>query len=308
MCYLPPRIRLDAKKEKPWAIDERNAPTPRAYLALVDKWVRDMERWTLRIYERAFRQWKRQKGRYDAIVDDEGDVISEADAADLGGYLLAELAKEQERAPKPPTVRQVKTTGVPVARVGVRGAVTSLRSVGAPDEVFIRALPMPLKDGQSIRGIDLYEAGIAEQTLEAWATDGVGYIDALQAENFTQLAVRTAETVQGGMRWEDMVSTIEKQYGATRAHARLIAQDQVAKLNAAITKDLNEKAGVTEFKWVATMDARTRQSHRDANGKTFTWKDGAPGVGFYGENGWPGQAGRCRCGARPVPPAWWAAL
>lgn len=309
MC-LPPRGRLDALKrsKNPWKIDEKGAPSPRAYLELVNRWTSQTAAWTRKLYERSYREWKRRKGRTDAEMSDDGDVLNEADAADLAGYLLEQLEAEQDNAPKPPTAQQIKTRGKPTARNSVRVALRDLREAGLPDRAALAMLPIPPKPGTPLSAIDLFEAGIAEDSLNAWALEGAAYIQKLDAENFARLAEKTVEVAARGMRWESMVSMLQSEYGTNAAHGRLIAQDQVAKLNAAITKDLNQKAGVETFIWRATMDTRTRQSHRDANGKEFPWSTGAPGVGFYGENGWPGQAGRCRCTARSVPPAWWREL
>ena len=77
-------------------------------------------------------------------------------------------------------------------------------------------------------------------------------------------------------------------------HAALIARDQVSKLNGQLNRTRQTAAGITKFVWETQKDARGRSQQAALQSRTFTWADGAPGVGI------PGQPIQCRCWGRAV--------
>lgn len=82
---------------------------------------------------------------------------------------------------------------------------------------------------------------------------------------------------------------------STSKHAHMVAEDQIAKLNANLNQTRQEAAGIGEYDWVTEGDSRVRPAHRALAGKRFSWASGgAPGEGH------PGQAPRCRCTAAAV--------
>ncbi len=78
-----------------------------------------------------------------------------------------------------------------------------------------------------------------------------------------------------------------------RTRARLIARDQVGKLNGEITKRRQQALGVTSYIWRTAQDNRVRPAHREREGKEFAWNNPP-------SDGHPGQAINCRCYAEPV--------
>lgn len=82
---------------------------------------------------------------------------------------------------------------------------------------------------------------------------------------------------------------------STSKHALMVAEDQLAKLNANLNRSRQEASGIDSYVWETRGDNRVREAHRVLNGKRFTWESGgAPGEGH------PGEAPRCRCTAAPV--------
>jgi SPP1 gp7 family putative phage head morphogenesis protein len=82
---------------------------------------------------------------------------------------------------------------------------------------------------------------------------------------------------------------------STEAHARLIADDQINKLNARLNMERQLDVGIESFRWRTKGDSRVRQRHRDLEGSVWTWESGGPpGVGL------PGSPVRCRCTAEAV--------
>jgi SPP1 gp7 family putative phage head morphogenesis protein/excisionase family DNA binding protein len=81
---------------------------------------------------------------------------------------------------------------------------------------------------------------------------------------------------------------------STEKHARLVAHDQINKLNGRLNQTRQEAAGITSFVWQTQNDDRVRPEHAEIEGQTFLWAEGAPGVGL------PGEPVNCRCHAAPV--------
>ena len=79
------------------------------------------------------------------------------------------------------------------------------------------------------------------------------------------------------------------------SRAKLIARDQVAKLNGELTKERQTDLGVTGYIWRTVGDERVRDEHADNDGQFFTW-DSPPSTGA------PGEDIQCRCWAEPVLP------
>lgn len=93
-------------------------------------------------------------------------------------------------------------------------------------------------------------------------------------------------------------STLETESGrilSTHAHALLVADDQINKLNARLNQERQLDVGIESFRWRTKGDSRVRQRHRELEGSVWTWKSGGPsGVGL------PGTPVRCRCTAEAV--------
>ncbi len=75
-------------------------------------------------------------------------------------------------------------------------------------------------------------------------------------------------------------------------HARTIARDQIAKLNASATLARHQELGVKSFIWRTAGDDRVRPEHEELEGESFTYDD-PPSEGL------PGEPVLCRCSAEP---------
>jgi len=81
---------------------------------------------------------------------------------------------------------------------------------------------------------------------------------------------------------------------STSKHAKLVAHDQISKLNAQLNQTRQQAAGIERFRWVTMGDNRVRPAHRALNGRIFSWDAGAPGEGL------PGESVACRCHAAAI--------
>lgn len=100
--------------------------------------------------------------------------------------------------------------------------------------------------------------------------------------------------------FESAASVIKK----TKNRARLIAVDQVGKLNSKLTERRQTNLGIDKYIWRNMQDRRVRGNpiglfpnstfdHWDREGKVFEWSKPP-------SDGHPGQPIRCRCFAEPV--------
>lgn len=108
------------------------------------------------------------------------------------------------------------------------------------------------------------------------------------------------EGVVSGERADEIREMLLDTTNVTKSRAQTIARTETARANSAVTHARAYQTGVQEYKWVAVMDSRTRQSHEAMDGNTYRF-DTPPlveGEGYHG----PGQIYNCRCYADPIIP------
>ncbi|MFH4293788.1 minor capsid protein, partial [Acinetobacter baumannii] len=91
---------------------------------------------------------------------------------------------------------------------------------------------------------------------------------------------------------EELAKAIKQLGLSTDYRARLIASDQMGKINGQINQARQLSMGVETYTWQTAKDERVRPDHQYKQGKTFRW-DSPP------DGGHPGQPIRCRCTALP---------
>ena len=79
-----------------------------------------------------------------------------------------------------------------------------------------------------------------------------------------------------------------------------LAVSRVIRSNAAITRQLHEQMGVSEYVWTTQRDNRVRDSHRRLDGRIFKYSEPPVMNEKSGERGNPGDDFGCRCVATPV--------
>lgn len=290
-----------APPKKAWKIQEKNPPSPRAYLAAVRRYADEREKIENEVFLKAKEDFEKLRS---PLAPEE---LSVSEVQQFTNMYLTRLQEAQVRMPSPPTPEQIAQIGEPVAKRAVLDTERELRKAGATFKVLTRLIPIKSNTPFRLSFINLYEAGVGQEELAQWANEGFELIEKT-AYNREWLEEAVLKAVQEGHHWEYIADQMAAPGTKMRARWELIARDQVAKLNSKITRSMHEKAGITSFIWKSANDQRVRKRHREVNGQEFTWAAGAPNVGFYGTNGWPGQAGQCRCTARPVPPDWWKNL
>jgi len=129
-------------------------------------------------------------------------------------------------------------------------------------------------------------------------------IDDFVKENtrlITNIGTQTADRIQAiivdgvkrGKSIDQLTAEIQAvgdQFGEHRA--RLIARDQVQKLQGQLNRVRQQTAGIDSYVWQTKEDDRVRPTHAARNGRVFNWENPP-------NDGHPGEPIACRCIAIP---------
>jgi SPP1 gp7 family putative phage head morphogenesis protein len=145
---------------------------------------------------------------------------------------------------------------------------------------------------------DYFSGGVYEEMLKEWISENIDLIKAVPQASLEKMEGIVYANFRKGTTTPNIVKEIQRQYGMDKRHAKLIARDQTAKLNAALTKYQQTDAGITHYKWSDSRDSRVRESHKRLNGRIFSWDN--PPETEHGRKCHPGQDYQCRCCALAV--------
>ena len=136
--------------------------------------------------------------------------------------------------------------------------------------------------------------------MNNWSRNNSLLIKDIPFKTSYQISERTREALIKGTNQEDLTREVfdimSERTDVSDSRAKLIARDQVSKLNGQLTKERQEDLGVTGYIWRTVGDERVRDSHDENDGEFFTWNSPP------GETGHPGEDYQCRCWAEPVLP------
>lgn len=152
-------------------------------------------------------------------------------------------------------------------------------------------------------------------TVETWSDANFELIRSLTDDYIKQVNTKVVDAVTSGTSYADLTKAIQKiNTNISKPRARLIARDQVGKLNGQLTGRRQTDAGVEEYTWKTAQDERVRSTHSIMQGKACEWKDATK---YKISGGWvgrlagmtqhhPGYDIQCRCYASPNMDAIWA--
>lgn len=149
---------------------------------------------------------------------------------------------------------------------------------------------------------DYYMGEFYRQALQEWIDQNVALIKSIPQDTLSEMQSIVSQGFQTGATLTSIEKEIRHTYHVKRSSAKLLARDQIAKLNGQLTKQQQTDAGVNEYIWSDSGDSRVRESHHRLNGKKFRWDD-PPVVTPPGKpvrRCHPGEDYQCRCVALPV--------
>lgn len=138
--------------------------------------------------------------------------------------------------------------------------------------------------------------------IQASVTENVSLIKSISERFHTDIEGAVMRSIQpGGRGMADVYDAAMKTQEVCSKRAKLIARDQVHKINATYDVERMKSAGVKKFKWRHSGGGKEpRVLHMEYDGEVFEY-DNPPIIDKRtGERGFPGQAINCRCYMVPV--------
>lgn len=133
-----------------------------------------------------------------------------------------------------------------------------------------------------------------QEVHQQWALANADLITSMNTRYLNGVSKMVEKAVREGQTTRDLTKALQGRFQVARRHARLIARDQVSKLNGRITEARQTSLGVEYYRWSTSNDDRVRPTHVENDGKVFAWSSPPP------ETGHPGQDIQCRCVAIPI--------
>jgi SPP1 gp7 family putative phage head morphogenesis protein len=180
-----------------------------------------------------------------------------------------------------------------IDRIALRLAAQAVtRQVNATDDQLMRsvanAIGVSIDLMSGIRQLDV------RNDVEAATLQNAQLIKDIPRAATERMKNAVLNDVAMGRRYEDIAEDVQKVLNVTEARAKVIARDQMAKVNASITESKQVALGITSYQWSTSNDERVRDTHAAQDGKVFRW-DSPPS-----DTGHPGDDVMCRCVAVPV--------
>lgn len=125
---------------------------------------------------------------------------------------------------------------------------------------------------RGVLGVDIFlnEPQLAA-TLANFTTDNVSLIKSISDRFFGEVEGIVSRGFRGGRRAAELIPQIRDRFSVTQGRAKLIARDQISKLNGQLTRQRQTGLGIDEYIWRTSRDERVRESHRRLEGTTQRW-------------------------------------
>lgn len=140
----------------------------------------------------------------------------------------------------------------------------------------------------------------------SWAEDNYSLITSNAKNYVSKINTLTEQAIVNGLSPKKLKEEIYKATESlSKSHCRLLARDQMGKLNGQITQAQMEEIGLDMYVWSTAFDDRVRDSHAAMEGILCRWDD-ASVCSYDGGKTWvqrpsdaitlhPGQDIQCRC-------------
>lgn len=131
-----------------------------------------------------------------------------------------------------------------------------------------------------------------QDAVDSAIAANVSLIQSIPKQYLDKVEAAVLDGIQTGKRSDEIKKSILEIGHSTDSRAKLIAVDQLGKINGRLAQIRQRKLGITHYTWSTSHDERVRHSHRLRDGLIFAWNnppsDGHPGIPI-----------RCRC--VPIP-------
>ena len=123
--------------------------------------------------------------------------------------------------------------------------------------------------------------------------NNVDLIKTVPAQHLAKIQQTIVNGINSGSDAFSLRNNVLEINGQNTRRAKVIARDQLQKLNGALVQSRQRGIGIDGYYWRTSHDERVRQSHKDNDGKRFQWDSPPSGTGH------PGEDIQCRCVAEP---------
>jgi len=163
-------------------------------------------------------------------------------------------------------------------RYAYYGTVTEQRvSMAAHDAAMATSAHSKRQLGKQVKVVLGLDPILSEPWLgpmaEAFTHDNVALISSIPERYFNEIEQSVTRGVRAGRRHEPMAREIQERYQVSEARARLIARDQVSKLNGDLNRARQQGLGIERYIWRTSGDERVRSSHEMLDGMYCRWDD-----------------------------------
>jgi SPP1 gp7 family putative phage head morphogenesis protein len=160
------------------------------------------------------------------------------------------------------------------------------------------------REHKKLLGVDPIKnvAGMSD-LLDMMTSDNVNLIKSIHADLFESVEVIVRDGFRGGDRNATITKAIKERFGVTRNKAKLLARDQISKMNGQLERLTAKENGVKKYIWHTNFDGRERPDHAKLDGEVFSWDKPPITVTTgkrSGERNHPGEDIQCRCWAENV--------
>lgn len=155
-------------------------------------------------------------------------------------------------------------------------------------------------------GINIYSDSQTLQDYLAVSTaDNVALIKSIPSQYLTQVESIVMANVRAGGRPSNIAKALQQQLGVTERRAKMIARDQVNKINSNLASMRIKDVGFKYFKWETSNDERVRDRHEDVSERVTAYGKGVyrfdnPPIVDQNLPQLPGEPIQCRCVMIPV--------
>jgi len=130
-------------------------------------------------------------------------------------------------------------------------------------------------------------------TVQDAINNNVALIKTVPEQHLAKIQEMLYRGLATGTDNQSLYEEVLKINGQNTRRAKLIARDQMQKLNGVLSMARQQDIGIVGYVWRTSGDENVRDSHRDNDNMHFQWDSPPP------ETGHPGEDINCRCTAEP---------
>ena len=148
---------------------------------------------------------------------------------------------------------------------------------------------------QQRTGIDfsgLMSDNVLKEAVDEAVAANIALINSIPQQYLDRVEQAVMASLQAGTLNASLADDLLKIEGVTKNRAKLIARDQLGKINSRLSQIRQQSLGITHYFWSTSLDERVRSKHAKWEGDRIAWDNPPP-------DGHPGQPVQCRCGATP---------